>query len=249
MRIVTSRYIGRLGNNMFQLAAAIGYATRFGYTWKSSDVNNEVPDWFNYFPDLPRSRSGGRSYQCHDPKTFNYKPIPHMGGCTLMGFFQSLKYFDHCQDEVKEVFKLPIISGMEEYCSIHVRRGDYVQYKKSFPPVTINYINKAIKEMKKRGVKKFIVFSDDIKWCKSHIKNVEFSSGTPFEDMSKMASCGNHIIANSSFSWWAAYLGINPDRHIITPSHKTWFGKDNGVVQAIGYPKDIIPDGWQQIDL
>ena len=248
MSIVTSRFIGRIGNNMFQLAAAIGYARRFGYEWRSASENKEVPEWFDYFPHLQKSNPRGSSYQCHDPSTFNFKPIPNMGSCTLMGFFQSLKYFEHCQDEVKEVFKLPVNDAMKDYCSIHVRRGDYVKYKGSFPPVPISYVEKAITEMRSRGITKFIVFSDDLNWCKSKIKNVDFAAGNPFQDLSDMASCSNHIIANSTFSWWAAYLGINPDKHIISPSHKSWFGRENGVVQAIGFPKDIIPDGWQQID-
>jgi hypothetical protein len=166
-----------------------------------------------------------------------------------MGFFQSLKYFEHCQDEVKEVFKLPRTDGLQSYVSIHVRRGDYVKYAKSFPPVTLDYIHKAMTRMKYYGFTNFMVFSDDINWCKANIKGVKYSAGNnAFEDMSLMASCGNHIISNSTFSWWAAYLGINPDRHIISPSHKSWFGTGNGVVQAIGYPKDIIPEGWEQID-
>lgn len=247
--IVTSRYIGRLGNNMFQLAAAIGYARRYGGEWRSLAQNEECPEFYNYFPNLPTSPPRGRAYQCHDPSTFNYKPIKNQGSVNLMGFFQSLKYFEHCQDEVKEVFKLPVNPDMYQYCSIHVRRGDYVKYKDSFPPVSLRYISAAMATMKADGVDKFMVFSDDIEWCKANIKGVEFSQGNPFEDMANMASCSNHIIANSSFSWWGAYLGINPDKHIISPSACTWFGKKNGVTMAIGTPKDLIPDGWQQIDL
>jgi hypothetical protein len=249
MTICTARYIGRLGNNMFQLAAAIGYANRYKCRWASVPNNEEVPDFYNYFPNLPRFRAPNSSYQCHDPKTFNYKPIKFQGSVNLMGFFQSEKYFEHCKDEVKEVFKLPVTEGMQDYTSIHVRRGDYIKYKESFPPVTLNYIRSAITEMKIRGHKKFMFFSDDINWCRQNFSGVEFSTGkNPFEDMALMASCGNHIISNSTYSWWGAYLGVNPDRHIISPSHKSWFGRGNGVVMAIGAPKDIIPEGWQQID-
>ena len=249
MRIATARYIGRLGNNMFQLAAAIGYARRYGYEWSSLSYNEEVPEFFDYFPHLPRSNARGTTYQCHDPNTFNFKPIPNKGSCNLMGFFQSEKYFKHCKDEIKNVFKLPLVEGLEDHVSLHVRRGDYVKYKNDFPPVTLNYIFKAIERMKERGHKKFTIFSDDIPWCKRYIPGYYYSTGrNPFEDMGAMASCGNHIIANSTFSWWAAYLGTNIDKHIISPSHKSWFGRQNGVIMAIGYPKDIIPEGWEQID-
>lgn len=248
MNRVCSRYIGRLGNNMFQLAAAIGYAKRFGMEWHSERENKEVPKWFEFFPNLKLGATLGNAYQCHDPSTFNFKPIPNIGSCRLMGFFQSEKYFEHCADEVKEVFKLPIVEGYLHTCSIHVRRGDYVKYSSSFPPISIEWVNKAIDEMKKRGVTKFLIFSDDIQWCKMNLPGHSYSEGlNEFEDMALMASCGDHIICNSSFSWWAAWLGINPDRHVIAPLHKNWFGKKNGVVMAIGEPKDIIPERWQQI--
>lgn len=255
MKLVSSRYIGRLGNNMFQVAAAIGYANLYGCKWQCNPTNPEVPGWFDFFPNLPRGNPPGNSYQCHDPKTFNFKKIPFQGSVQLMGFFQSEKYFKHCEDEVKEVFKLPVTEGMEEFCSIHVRRGDYVQYSADFPPITTEYISAAIREMMTgKGVTKFIVFSDDIPWCKKNIfsfgKGVElkFSEGrNEFEDMALMASCGNHIIANSSFSWWGAWLGVNRERHVISPRHKDWFGPNNGVTKAIGVPKDLIPDRWQQI--
>jgi len=234
---------------MFQIAAAIGYAKRFGYQWRGEPVNHEVPRWYDFFPHIPKGGLTGQPHCAHDGKDFNFKSIPNYGTCQLHGFFQSLKYFEHCQDEVREVFKLPVTEDMQECCSIHVRRGDYVEYAADFPPVTENYIKQAIFQMRERGVKKFMFFSDGMNWCRAKFPNLEYSEGrNEYEDLALMASCGNHIIANSTFSWWGAYLGVNPDRHIISPSHKSWFGSKNGVVKALGAPKDIIPNGWQQID-
>lgn len=250
MGLATARYIGRLGNNMFQLAAAIGYARLYGHEWKSEPKNDEVPEWLDYFPNLPLGLAGGNTYQCHAPETFNYKQIADRGSCRLMGFFQSEKYFKHCEDEVREVFKLIRYSQYHDYCSIHVRRGDYVKYASHFPPTSLNYLRLAMQEMVVRGVKKFIVCSDDIEWCKENLnyEGVLFSEGlNAFDDMGVMASCSNHIITNSTFSWWSAYLGTNPNRHVISPSHSSWFGPKNGVTLAIGAPKDIILDHWQQI--
>lgn len=166
------------------------------------------------------------------------------------GFWQSWKYFEHCKEEVKEVFKLPHVEGYEDYVSIHVRRGDYVQYAGSFPPITVEFIEKAMMQIRKP---KYLVFSDDIQWCKdslSHLNNsiqkFDFSEGrNELQDLSLMASCGHHIIANSTFSWWAAYLGHNPNRIVVSPSAKTWFGPTAGVKRPV---VDLILPEWIQID-
>jgi len=242
MNKATCRFIGRLGNNMFQIAAVMGYAKRFKMRWHAPQENRESPRFYEFFPTIPTGKYSGPHFNCHDPSMFNYQNIPYWpNGITLVGFFQSLRYFENCQDEVKEHFKLNTQTGYEDYVSIHVRRGDYVRYATHFPPLTMKYINEAMNRFKGR---KFLVFSDDLDWCKQNIKNAEFPNGDELQDLSLMASCGDHIIANSTFSWWSAYLGINPDRRIISPHHLQWFGKHNGVKNP---PVDLIPKEWEQV--
>jgi hypothetical protein len=252
---VTSQFIGRLGNNMFQTAAAIGYAKKYNVGWGVPRVNRESPDFHKFFPNLPICDEDFRRYNFCDPSQFDYKEIPfHGSGVKLVGFFQSLKYFEHCQEDVKKAFKLNI--QPIDAVSIHVRRGDYVMYDGSFPPITMDYIEEAFQRIPNREGRvisktKYIVFSDDIKWCRENFGpygcgDFEFSEGrNEFEDMSLMASCKHHIIANSTFSWWGAYLGHNPDKIIVSPSQEgfNWFGPANGVKN----PKDLIPDNWIQI--
>jgi hypothetical protein len=166
-----------------------------------------------------------------------------------MGFFQSYKYFDNAREEVRKTFNLPHWIEYEDYVSIHVRRGDYVQYSGSFPPITMEYIEAALQKIK---TGKCIVFSDDIRWCKENFDHLntsmlqfEFSEGrSDRQDLEIMASCKHHIIANSTFSWWAAYLGHNPDRIVICPSADTWFGISSGVKRPVF---DLIPPNWIQI--
>lgn len=260
--------IGRLGNSMFQIAASIGYARKYGHDWAVQVYpHNDESSIHRVYPHLPKTGDRGVSYQehpadyCHQHNThydqchFNYHDIPNMGGNVfLRGFFQSWKYFEHCQDEVKKVFELPHVPGYEDYVSIHVRRGDYVQHAGSFPPIDMNYIIKAVTKFMYEGYEKFIVFSDDIEWCKVNIATMSydwrdleftFSEGrNELQDLSLMASCGHHIIANSTFSWWAAYLGHNPDRIVISPSAETWFGPTSGVKQPV---HDLILPNWIQI--
>jgi len=259
--MISAALIGRLGNSMFQIAASIGYARKYGYQWAVQTIpHNNESAIHKVFSNLPKTNEKGNRYQEHPPKVcnqhgthydlchFNYHDIPDIGdNVFFVGFWQSWKYFEHCKDEVKEVFKLPHVEGYEDYVSIHVRRGDYVQYAGSFPPITSDYIFKA-EEILEGKYEKILFFSDDIKWCKdnfSGIEGVEFSEGrNELRDLSLMASCGHHIIANSTFSWWASYLGHNPNRITISPSVDTWFGPTAGVKQPV---VDLIPDNWIQI--
>lgn len=264
---VVTRHIGRLGNSMFQIAASIGYARKYGYKWAADPKaggGDPYSSIHKVFPNLPKQDPSGVRYHEHphgickqhgtpyDLCHFDYHDIPDLGGnVTLTGFYQSWKYFEHCKDEVNNVFKLTDYPEYVFYTSIHVRRGDYVQHSGSFPPIDLNYINKALDRIHEgSGCYNALVFSDDINWCKENIEheefNIEFSEGrTELEDLSLMASCGNHIIANSTFSWWAAYLGHNPDRMVITPSAKTWFGPTAGVKRPVN---DLLLPNWIQID-
>lgn len=255
---VTYRAIGRLGNQMFQCAAAIGYAKKYNVGWACPNDTRESPNFHTYFPGLPKYDGNEfRSFQAHDPSQFNYSPIPfNPNGTRLIGFFQSEKYFEGAEDEIRKVFKLDI--KPVDAVSIHVRRGDYVQHANSFPPVNDSYLLHATDFMDQMWVKgrdgldtlveKAIVFSDDIPWCKEYFKkyggHIEFSEGrNEYEDLSLMASCSHHIIANSTFSWWGAWLGHNPNKIVVSPSADNWFGPGF----TGGVPKDLIPSNWHQI--
>lgn len=260
--MISANLLGRLGNSMFQIAASIGYARKYGYEWavQNRPHNNESPV-HRVFPNLPRTNERGLTLQEHPNKIcnhhnqhydlchFNYHDLPNKGdNIFLSGFWQSWKYFEHCKEEVKDVFKLPHIGGYEDYVSIHVRRGDYVLHSGSFPPITIEYLKKSAGKFFYHHPNKWLVFSDDIKWCKENMSDwtgIEFSEGrNELEDLSLMASCGHHIIANSSFSWWGSYLGHNPNRIVISPSAETWFGPTSGVKQPV---VDLILPEWTQI--
>lgn len=267
--MVIAKNIGRLGNNMLQIAAAIGYARKYGYEWAvdpNSGVGEPYSSIHQTFPNLPKGHFGGgiryhehpnefcqihgvHKNECH----FDYHEIPNLGAnVNLTGFFQSWKYFEHCKDEVKKVFELTHIPGYEDYVSIHVRRGDYVNYSSSFPPIDDKYLLNATNIID-LGICRvnYLIFSDDIKWCKEYFIKygdvIQYSEGkSDREDLSLMASCGHHIIANSTFSWWGAYLGHNPNRIVISPScvRGNWFGLQSGVKRDV---VDLLPPEWTQI--
>lgn len=260
--LIRPRLIGRLGNNMFQIAACLGYAKKHGVKWgiKKGYIEkgfkaNQVD---KFFPNLPSCDSSFKVYTEFQDKwaglEFNYHDIPfHPNGVEIVGFWQSEKYFENAKEEVRKAFDLPVIEGYRDYVSIHVRRGDYVQHSGSFPPVTKDYILSAMNEIlwNKVGRIKYLVFSDDIDFCKEMLHEyggIEYSEGrNEYEDLCLMASCGHNIIANSSFSWWGAWLNKNPDKIVISPSHKrgNWFGMEAGIKHDC---IDLIPKEWIQIE-
>lgn len=152
-------------------------------------------------------------------------------------YLQDEKYFRPYSDEIKQRFGTNI--GFTNYVGIHVRRGDYVNSNFHWDLSETDYYDKA---MCLFVDKKFIVFSDDIEWCKTQevFKDCAFSEGnSEIEDFNMLASCESIIMANSSFSWWAAYLCPNPNKRIIAPREDTWF-KD-GIIRT------KLPGYYEQI--
>jgi len=247
---------------MFQAAACIGYAKKHGFKWAvpvargGGDTFDDKPTpWLlpKFWPDLPLCHGWhGERYEQHDVSMFNYKPIPYFqNGVTLVGFFQSEKWFENAQEEVRAAFPLKDYPEYRDYVSIHVRRGDYVTNANSFPPLTFEYITDAMvyfHKFFKENEYKLIWFSDDIQWCRDnfqevHRNDIYLDEPNEYEALSKMASCSHHIIANSTFSWWGAWLGKNPDRIIVSPSSKKWFGPGFTGRE----PVDLLPSNWIQI--
>jgi len=187
----------------------------------------------------------------------------------LDGYFQSEKYFKNIEKEIREDFEFvdeiykpckEMIDSLGEGRKIflHIRRGDpklqwaYVNLQDAHPLQTWNYYEKALAEFPEDIP--VIVFSDVIEWCKEQDffkpdrfilseTTDEFSDGqrVPWTDLCLMSLCTDAIIANSSFSWWGAWLMNNEDKKIIAP--KKWFGK-----QFAHYDmSNLIPEGWIEL--
>lgn len=254
--------IGRLGNQMFQYAALRGIADKHGYdfTIPESDFNDEWNDHqlFEVF-DLPNLKNRGRvSDKFLQERQFNYDP-ELVEQCpddvSLYGYFQTEKYFSHVADSIKEdfTFKKDVVENCKEVMeelsepiALHVRRTDYVEKSQDHPPCSLKYYHEALKRFhEKRPV---VIFSDDVKWCKEQdiFKPDRFlvsETDNNVYDLCMMTMCDDYIIANSSFSWWGAWLSHNPDPTVIAP--KKWFG-DTGYT-AKNNTEDICPDRWVKI--
>lgn len=239
---------GRFGNCLFQASAAIGTASKQGYSCILPTAQGEWNHW-KYFITPPQNTNMlmGIEATYYEPH-FHYKEINVLDNTNLSGYFQSEKYFSHCKDEIhntfcfKDEYVKPVFDKWKDVlngdtCAIHVRRGDYVTNPNHLA-LDYKYYAKAMSLMKG---KVFLIFSDDINYCKTVFrKNPIFVEGqTDIEDFILMTLCKSHIIANSSFSWWGAWLSGSKD--IIAPYH--WFGRGLKHHRT----NDLIPDGWQRV--
>lgn len=243
--MVTCRLIGRLGNQMFQCSAAIGYSFthKMPYWIPHKSINERIwPAFFKHFPKEPEEF---HKYFIYKEPEHSYTEIPVKEHIILEGYWQSQKYFLHCREYIVKAFQIPY-KRLDGFVSIHVRRGDYLQFADKHPPVTFEYIKEAVLLMMEKRYKNFVVCSDDIKWCRTMFKGLEihgaifsYSAGhAPIEDLAMMACCEHNIISNSSFSWWSAWLNQNPEKIVIAP--KIWFGPGNSHLST----KDLLPESW-----
>lgn len=247
--MITCDLIGRLGNQMFQIATTAATAWRngtdFAFPTKAlGSYTGEV-----YFTNLPVTPN--RAFPIYREKGHHYSPIPPIKDGKLHGYWQSEHYFKEYRKEIIDLFNLEP-KPLPMSCSIHLRFGDYVTFKDKHPPVTRSYVQNAIDHIyKETGVSRFKIFSDDNKMAKEFMAQIGlpvpfgqshiYEGVDPKQSIMKMAGCEHNIIANSSFSWWGAWLNENPNKIVIAP--KVWFGPGNKHLSD----KDIVPENWLRL--
>lgn len=193
-------------------------------------------------------------------KSFNYDPkyvsFTNSQTVYLDGYWQSEKYFGEAVNIIRNDFKFLDIDAYNSFyaanikkcnsVSLHVRMGDYVDHPIHGGICTIEYYQRAVDFIKsKLDNPIFFVFSNDVEWCKQNLNIVDgiYVIGNvnenSYRDMQLMSLCKHNIIANSSFSWWGAWLNSNPDKIIVSPSK--WFNDEN--INT----RDILPESWIKI--
>ena len=196
-------------------------------------------------------------------KAFNFDPdLANSPSDTLLkGYWQSEKYFSKIKDLIREDFQITfpllglnkmvadMIRSSNAVC-LHIRRGDYVTNattNKYHGVCDLNYYERCIQIISEKiSNPHFFVFSDDPEWSMKNINTrhettfvTHNNADTNFEDLRLMSLCKHNIIANSTFSWWGAWLNHHKDKIVLAP--KNWFNEaDSNTV-------DLIPDNWQRI--
>lgn len=241
---------GGLGNQMFQIASTIGFASDnndkacFDLTYSNTIFQGKPSVTYkdNIYKKICHSENRKFEKIFHEPK-FSYSEIPYTPNLLLNGYFQSEKYFVNHKDLIINLFDLPydmIKKPVNNLTSVHIRRGDYLKPNDYHNVLDMDYYNKSFKLM---GDSNFIFFSDDIDWVKQNFvgENFYYSQyNDEVLDLTLMSICDHNIIANSSFSWWGAYLNKNTNKRVISPSK--WFGL-NGPKDI----QDVIPENWIKI--
>ncbi len=186
---------------------------------------------------------------------FQREVLDYPNDVYLQGYWQCEKYFLPVENIIRKEFTLKNSLGQEasfyaekikntsNTISLHIRRGDYVNNRitnQYHGTCSLEYYYKAIEYLKNvLGNINIYVFSDDIAWCKSNLileENMEFLNGFKnVEDLYLMSCCKHNIIANSSFSWWGAWLNPRKEKMVVAPEQ--WFKKED--VQT-----DIVPRKW-----
>lgn len=194
---------------------------------------------------------------------FNYDPafLKLKGDVIVNGYMQSEKYFKHLKSTLQgDLVIKALLSDITNLhfehikktnsVSIHIRRGDFVNdpnTKNVHGICGIAYYHKAINLIaSKVDDISLFVFSDDVEWTKQHLTTpypIVFADHTheanAYEDLYLMSNCKHNIIANSSFSWWGAWLNLNPNKIVVSP--RKWFN------QSTANTNDLIPEEWIKI--
>ena len=250
---------GRLGNQMFQYAALRGIAAKRGYDWCIPPDTYNHKDNYGLFETFEMTNvkesnigfvSGDfiqENNHCFIPEFFDECP----DNVSLDGYYQTEKYFTHIEKEIHDDFP-PIF--------LHIRQSDNIGREQYHPILSIEFFENALKQFAEDTL--CFVFTDDMEWCKSqeffkqerflfNEKNERYSyqniDGTgklqntllPQIDLCLMSLCSGGIIANSSFSWWGAWLQNNRGK-IIAPNSKVWFGSAMTHLDT----SDIVPKRW-----
>lgn len=240
---------GRLGNQLFQVAKIVSDSAEYKipYTAKGFKYLEYFPNLTNLeFPRLPFIvyHENGHSYNkfpTPDPSKNNF----------FVGYFQTEKYFIKHQKIIRKAlsFKKEIQDEIDRLCdsfkdytliSVHVRHGDYLNLQDYHPILSKEYYSEAISHINVPNPL-YLVFSDDINWCKQNlnfgpVKYEDELVDSPIKVLCLMTKCKYHIIANSSFSWWGAWLSNSVK--VIRP--KIWFGPNLSHLQI----NDLCPNHW-----
>jgi len=259
--------LGQLGNQMFQYAAVRAISSNRGFEWCIPNHKEVVVDslgnrlrieLFECFELFNLSNKNlftldngfapvvAEKFFYFDEELYNLCP----DNVSLYGFFQSEKWFKNIEGQIREDFTFKeeifkpcydMISQFNNPIALHVRRGDFLKNSDNHFNLGLDYYYDALSLFE--SDREVIIFSDDVEWCKqqelfSSDRFVVSEYNNSYVDLCLMSLCSNFIIANSTFSWWGAWLSQSKEKKVIAPLK--WFGSANSHQNT----KDLYCEGW-----
>jgi len=257
--MITTKLRGGLGNMLFQISAAYSYAidnnTHAVFDFNKGNFTRNPASQYvdNIFRNVEQRDLNFNDFRIYYEPNFHYDSLPITNeNLCLDGYFQSDKYFKHNIKKIRDLFRpTQEISNyiFDKYAnyfdydfelvSVHVRRDDYLNFPEHHVVCGMDYYNEAISQFD--DTTKFLIFSDDINWCKENFQGDRFrvvENEKDYIDFYMMYFCDSHIICASTFSWWSAYLNTNEKKKVIMP--KKWFGPAYDSYNT----NDLEPEGW-----
>ena len=256
--LITGAFMGGLGNQLFQAAHALAQG------WKHNREVVFVPNSFtpgqgrnaaNYVDSVFRNLKFVDEfidYTVVDEGTFHYTGVePVEENTAFQGYYQSTKNWFGYQDLIRPIFQPDDITanyflkkyprlGEPNTLSLHVRRSEYLLLSETHPTITLEYIQEALKVIGEYST--VFIFSDDHQWVKDNLNlssAIFVNEPEDYLELWLMSMCSNHIMSNSTFSWWGTFLNKNTEKKIVAPS--VWFGPKGPNA------KDIYESYWNLI--
>jgi hypothetical protein len=256
--IISGNLMGGLGNQLFEAAHALSQGWRYNRetvflptSWtpgQGREVKHYIDNVFRNLKFVDKIENFTTVGEGH----FEFSEVnPVEGNTAFQGYFQSSKNWYGFDEKVREIFQPPtemVEEFMKKYpqlsqpntLSLHVRRSEYLQLPDIHPTISIEYIQEALKVIGEYST--VFVFSDDHDFVK---ENLNFPSvifvdeDEDYKELWLMGLCQNHIMSNSTFSWWGSFLNKNLNKKIVVPSR--WFGPRGPE------SKDVYESYWHTI--
>jgi len=260
--------LGQLGNQMFQYAALKGIAAKHNYKTiipshpdvivdaLGNKLRIELFDAFDIpmgpmdIGEIPHERNVQEPHYHFSQELLDNCP----DNVSLVGYFQSEKYFKHIENDIRKLFG-PKSESLSCWAStqhlfhnpvaLHIRRGDFLINSVHHHNLSMKYYEEALKQFD--DDRQVIIFSDDTDWCKAQPlfdgdRFLVCEGGGPYTDLYMMSRCDDFIISNSTFAWWGAWLSDNKEKVVVYPDR--WFGPNN-IDKSTA---DLFPPEWRMIN-
>lgn len=254
VKIDVTKYAEHHWHNDFELDEVFGLECPFADLEEIKKLGyRKANRWTEFLRKTPFVK---KTIYNHEAYSFDARVLD-LDGYYIEGYWQSERYFSDIEETIRKTYVFPelkqdwqkeLVQSMREThsVSVHIRRGDYLNYPNLNGICTLDYYKNAMNYFRDRYQKNvcFYIFTNDFEWAKSHFKDedccfVQGNTGKEsYRDMQLMSLCEHNVIANSSFSWWGAWLNANKEKTVIAP--EKWVNSEEDTTA-------VVPENWMKM--